>query len=63
MTLKKYVKHYFFLHCVHMLSAKGLNPLTNFQKRGPDRISIFRGRLLEKKGDFFQEWGGVAVFT
>ena len=48
---------------MHPLSAGGLSLLPNFQKRGPDRISIFRGRLLEKKGDFFQEWGGVAVFT
>ena len=63
MALKKYVEHYFFLHCVHLLSADGLNLLPNFQKRGTDRISSFRGRLLEKRGDFFQEWGGVEVFT
>ena len=39
------------------LSAGGLNLLPNFQKRGPDRIWIFRGRLLEKRGDFFLQGG------
>ena len=28
-----------------------------------DRIRIFRGRLLEKRGYFFQQGGGTAVFT
>ena len=62
MALKKYVKHYFFLHCLHLLSAEGLNLLPNFQKRGSDRISIFRGRLLEKRGDFFSGVGRGCSF-
>ena len=46
-------------------SAGGLSLLPNFQKRGPDRILIFfRGRLLKRGGDVFeQEEGGILVFT
>ena len=40
---------------VHPLSPGGLSLLPNFQKRGPDRISIFREELLEKRGDFFEQ--------
>ena len=31
----------------------GLSLLTNFSKRGLDRIPIFRGGLLGKRGDLF----------
>ena len=41
---------------MHPLSPGGLSVLPNFQKRGPGRISIFRGRLLEKRGWLF--WAG-----
>ena len=50
------------LHNVHPLSPEGLSLLTNFQKRRSGRISIFRGSLLEKRGDFLgQGEGGIAV--
>ena len=65
MALKKHVKHFFiviYLHCVHPVSAGGLNLLTNFQKRRPDRILIFRGRLPEKRGEFSQEGEGLQFF-
>ena len=42
----------------HALTAGGLSLLPNFQKKGTDRISIFRGRLMEKRGDFFEQGGG-----
>ena len=35
-------------------STGGLSLLQNFQKMEPDRISIFRERLPEKGGDFFE---------
>ena len=66
MASKKYVKHFFkviYVHSVHHPSAGWLSLLPNFQNRGPDRISIFGGRLLEKGGDLFQQGGGLAVFT
>ena len=34
------------------ISPRGLSHLQNFQKRGLEGISIFRGRLVEKTGDF-----------
>ena len=51
---KKYVKHFFksdlLIQCAP-ISAGGLSlQLTNFQKRWPDRISIFRERFLKKMG-------------
>ena len=59
MALKKYVKQFFkviYLHCVHTPPSPpfclGFNLLPNFQIKVPDRISIIRGRLLEKRGDF-----------
>ena len=59
MALKKYVEHFFkviYLHRVHPhFCWGGLNLPPNFQKRGPERISSFRRRLLEKRSDFFQE--------
>ena len=36
--------------CTPLLSAKGLNLLPNFQKRGLDRRSTLIGGLLEKRG-------------
>ena len=51
MASKEYVNIFFkviYLHTVHPLSPEGLSVLSNFQKKGPDRISIFRGRLLEE---------------
>ena len=65
MALKKYVKHFFkviYLHHMHPLSDGGLNLLPNFLKRGPDRITIFRGRLLEKRGDFFSAGKRGCIF-
>ena len=47
-----------YLHSVHSLSPEGLSLLPNFQKMGFDRISIFRGRLLEKRGQLFWAGGG-----
>ena len=61
MASKKYVKHIFnviYLHSVHPLSPGGLSLLANFQKKGPDKISIFRGKLLEKRGWHFGAGGG-----
>ena len=44
------------------LSPEGLGLVANFQKRGSGRISIFRGRLLEKRGYPFEEGkGGITV--
>ena len=40
------------------LSPGGLSLLPNFQIRGPDRMSIFRGRLLEKRRWLFWAGGG-----
>ena len=60
MASKKYVKHIFnviYLHSVHPLSPGGLSLLANFQKKGPDKISIFRGKLLEKRGVTFWSRG------
>ena len=45
-----------------LLSARGLSLLPNFQKRGTDRISVFRGRLLEKRGNFFDVGGRDCSF-
>ena len=56
MASKEYVKHFLkviYLHSVHPPFSWGVDSQPNFQKRGPDRISIFRGRLVEKRGDFF----------
>ena len=47
-----------FLYGVHPLSDDGLRLQPNFQKRGPDKISIFGGRLLEKKMWPFWAGGG-----
>ena len=47
-----------YLHSVHPLSPERLSLLLNFQKRGPCRISIFRGRLLEKRSWLFWVGGG-----
>ena len=63
MALKKYVKHFFkviYLHSAHPLSAGGLNLQPNFQKRGPDRISTFRGSW--KRGvTFFSRGEGLQI--
>ena len=63
MALKKYVKHFFkviYLHSVLPLSTEGLNLLPNFQKRGPDRISTFRG--CWKRGvSFFSGGEGLQI--
>ena len=60
MASKEYVKHIFFkviyLHTVHLLSPERLTVPSNFQKKGPDRISIFRGKFLEE-GVTFLSWG------
>ena len=53
MTSKKYVKHFFKVIYLH--SVWGVESPTKFSKKGPDRISIFRGGLLEKRGDFFEQ--------
>lgn len=33
----------------------GIKPSTKFSKGGDDRISIFKGGLLGKRGELFQE--------
>ena len=43
---------------MHPLSPEGLSLLPTFQKRGPDRISIFRDRLPEKRGGSFEQGEG-----
>ena len=50
------------LHRVHPLSVGGLNLPPNFQKSGPDRISILRGRLLVKGSDYFRKGGKGCSF-
>ena len=60
-----------FLH--HLSAGRGggggggLKTNKNLKKGGiskfSDRIRIFRGRVLEKRGYFFQQGGGTAVFT
>ena len=53
-----------YLHSAHPLSPEGLNLLPNFQKRESEGISVSRGRLLERIGDFFEQGeGGIAVVT
>ena len=44
-----------YLHSEHPLYPERLSP--SFQKSGPDRISIFRGKLLEKWGEIFEQGG------
>ena len=54
-TLTIFSKWSTYIVCMPF-SAEGLSLLPNFQKRCPDRISIFRGRFLEKMGWLF--WAG-----
>ena len=61
MASKEYVKHFFkkwssYIVCTPFL-LRGWVP-TKFSKKGPDRISIFRGRLQEKRGWLFWAGGG-----
>ena len=61
MASKKYFKYFLkwstYIVCTPVL-LRGLSLLPNFQKKGPDMISIFRGRLLEKTGWHFCTGGG-----
>ena len=73
MASKKFVKQFFkviYLHSVHppspsppLVSAAALSRLPNFQQRGPTVSQFLEGGFQKGNGDFFQQGGGVAVFT
>ena len=77
MASKKFVKQFFkviYLHSVHppspspphpppLVSAAALSRLPNFQQRGPTGSQFLEGGFQKGNGDFFQQGGGVAVFT
>ena len=63
LNVEHFLKGSTYIVCT-TLPAERLSLLPSFQKRRPDRISISRGRLLEKRGLIFSagEGRGVTVF-